>query len=62
MRLRTSMRGGKIEWKTCSYLGRKVVLRRWILVGVSDERVGYNSIKCMNRQRWVHRRCTDVPR
>ena len=51
-----------MKQKTCSYLGRKVVFRRWILVGVSDERVDYNSIKCMNRQRWVHRRCTDVPR
>ena len=30
--------------------------------GVCVERVGCNSIKCTKCQRWVYRRCSDVPR
>ena len=30
--------------------------------GVCDERVGCNCNQCMKCQRWVHRRCSDVPR
>ena len=30
--------------------------------GVCGERVGCNSIQCTKCQRWVHRRCSDVPR
>ena len=29
---------------------------------VCGERVGCNSIQCTKCQRWVHRRCSDVPR
>ena len=30
--------------------------------GVCDKRVGCNSVQCTKCQRWVHRRCSDVPR
>ena len=30
--------------------------------GVCGEQVGCNSIQCTKCQRWVHRRCSDVPR
>ena len=30
--------------------------------GVCGERVGCNSFQCTKCQRWVHRRCSDVPR
>ena len=32
------------------------------LDGVCGERVGCNSIHCTKCQRWVHRRCSGVPR
>ena len=41
-------------------MGRKVVFRKWILV--CGGRVRCNSIQCMKYQRWVHRRCSNVPR
>ena len=40
-------------------------MRLWTSVdpcGVFGERVGCNSIQCTKYQRWVHRRCSDVPR
>ena len=30
--------------------------------GVGGERVGRNSILCTKSQKWIHRRCSDVPR
>ena len=37
------------------------MFRKWILV-VPGERAGCNSIQYTKCQRWVHRRCSDVPR
>ena len=41
--------------------GKKSSVSKVDLCGVCGERVGCNSIQCTKRQRWVHRRCSDVP-
>ena len=52
-----------IKQKVCSYYLSSVskVLRKRILV-VRGEEVGCNSIQRTKCQRWVHHRCSDVPR
>ena len=42
--------------------GKKCSVSKVNLCGVCGERVGCNSIQCTKYQRWVHRRCSDVPR
>ena len=44
--------------------GKKSSVSKVDPCGVCDEwvRVGCNSIQCTKCQRWVHRRCSDVPR
>ena len=42
--------------------GKKSSLSKVDPCGVCGERVGCNSIQCMKCQRWVHGRCSDVPR
>ena len=42
--------------------GKKSSVLKVDLCGVCGERVGCNSIQCTKYQRWVHRRCSDVPR
>ena len=42
--------------------GKKSTVSKVDLCGVCGERVGCNSIQCTKCQRWVHRRCSDVPR
>ena len=41
--------------------GKKSSVSKVDLCGVCGEQVGYNSIQCTKCQRWVHRRCSDVP-
>ena len=42
--------------------GKKSSVSKVDPCGVCGERVGCNSIQCTKCQRWVHRRCSDVPR
>ena len=42
--------------------GKKSIVLKVDPCGVCGERVGCNSIQCTKCQRWVHRRCSDVPR
>ena len=42
--------------------GKKSSVSKVDPCGVRGERVGCNSIQCTKCQRWVHRRCSDVPR
>ena len=42
--------------------GKKSSVSKVDPCGVCGERVGCNSIQCMKCQRWVHHRCSDVPR
>ena len=50
-----------IKQKVGSYsLGKNSVLKV-DPCGLCGERVGCNSIQCMQYQGWVHRRCSDVP-
>ena len=42
--------------------GKKSSVSRVDRCGVCGEQVGCNSIQCTKYQRWVHRRCSDVPR
>ena len=43
------------------YAGNKSSVSKVDPCGVCGERVGCNSIQCTKYQRWVHRRCSDVP-
>ena len=45
-----------------SLFGKKSSVSKADPWGVCAERVGYNSILCAKCRRWVHRRCSDVPR
>ena len=42
--------------------GKKSSVSKVDPCGVCGERVGYNSVQCTKCQRWVHHRCSDVPR
>ena len=42
--------------------GKKSSVSKVDPCGVCGQRVGCNSIQCTKCQRWVHRRCSDVPR
>ena len=42
--------------------GKKSCVSKVDACGVCGERVGCNSIQCTKCQKWVHRRCSDVPR
>ena len=42
--------------------GKKSSVSKMDPCGVCGERVGCNFIQCTKCQRWVHRRCSDVPR
>ena len=42
--------------------GKKSSISKVDSCGVCGERVGCNSIQCMKCQRWVHCRCSDVPK
>ena len=42
--------------------GKKSSVSKVDPCGVCGEWVGCNSIQCTKCQRWVHRRCSDVPR
>ena len=42
--------------------GKKSSVSKVDSCGVCGEQVGCNSIQCTKRQRWVHRRCSDLPR
>ena len=42
--------------------GKKSSVSKVDPCGVCGERVGCNSIQCMKCERWIHRRCSDVPR
>ena len=41
---------------------KKIIVSKVDPCGVCDEQVGCNSIEFTKFQRWVHRRCSDVPR
>ena len=41
--------------------GKKSSVSKVDPCGVCGERVGCNSVQCTQFQRWVHRRCSDVP-
>ena len=43
-------------------LGKKSSVSKVDSSGVCDKRVGCNFVQCTKCQRWVHRRCSDVPR
>ena len=43
-------------------LGKKSSVSKMDPCGVCVERVGCNSTQCTKCQKWVHRRCSDVPR
>ena len=43
-------------------LGKKASVSKVDPCGICGERVGCNSIHCKKCKRWVHRRCSDVPR
>ena len=43
------------------FYGKKSSVSKVDSCGVCGERVGCNSIQCTKCQRWVHRRCSDVP-
>ena len=51
----------KTKGKQLSF-GKKSSVSKVDPCGVCGERVGCNSIQCTKCQRWVHRRCSDVPR
>ena len=51
-----------IKQKVCSYYLGKSSVSKVDPCCVCGEHVGCNSIQCTKRQRWVHRRCSDVPR
>ena len=42
--------------------GQKISASKVDPCGVCGERIGCNSIQCTECLRWVHRRCSDVPR
>ena len=42
--------------------GKKVSVSKVDPCGECGDRVGCNSIQCTKYQRWVNRRCSDVPR
>ena len=42
--------------------GKKSRVSKVDACGVCGERVGCNSMKCTKCEKWVYRRCSDVPR
>ena len=43
-------------------VGKKSSVSKVDPCGFCGERIGCNSIQCTKCQRWVHRRCSDLPR